>query len=51
MLAVKESNDTATRRSATVRDEDFETFRSAVEELLSDFDVDYEKNVYEAGKS
>jgi hypothetical protein len=51
VLAVRGSEDTATLRSATAGDVDFETFRSAVEELLSDFDVDYEKNVYEAGKS
>jgi len=30
---------------------EFETFRFAVEKLLRDFDEEYEKNVYEPGKS
>jgi hypothetical protein len=51
VLAVRGSDDTARPHSATVGDVDFETFRSAVEKLLLDFDVEYEKNVYEAGKS
>jgi hypothetical protein len=51
VLAVRRSDDTARLHSATVGDVDFETFRSAVEKLLLDFDVEYEKNVSEAGKS
>jgi len=51
VLAVNGSDDEAALGSAAARDVDFETFRTAVEVLLSDFDLDYEKNVYEAGKS
>jgi len=50
VLAVRGADDTARLHSATVWDVDFETFRSGVEKLLLDFDVEYEKNVYEAGK-
>jgi len=51
VLAVSLFDDTARLQSVTVGDADFESFRSAVERLLLDFDVEYEKNVYEAGKS
>jgi hypothetical protein len=50
-LAVRRSEDMATVESTAARDLYFETFRTAVEALLADFDVDYEKNIYEAIKS
>jgi hypothetical protein len=50
-LAATEPGDAGTIKTDAVINSDFETFRNAVEELLADYDADYEKSVYEAGKN
>ena len=57
VLAVNGSDHAATLQCATAgdcataADASFETFRAAVENLLSNFDGEYKQNVYGAGKS
>jgi hypothetical protein len=50
-LAATAPGGAGTIKADAVINSDFETFRNAVEELLADYDGDYEKSVYEAGKN